>query len=326
MNGGISIRRLFGVSMNNPIINFFDVKSYLDHKHISYATEGSNTSGPDWINIDCIFCNDNNKHLGINLENNALNCWRCGGKNIVKLVQLIEDCNWSGALAVMEKFQNYNKPERFFVPERIPAGEVKIPKEFKRVGEGKPFSHYHLNRFLTVRGFDPYQTPKEREIYYSGFWGVEYKFRILFPVYIQRRLITFMTRDVTGKTSKPYIACNPKDEIVPIKHTLYGYDDVLPSSTVILVEGPIDQWKLGRGSLATWGTGWTMEQVALLRSLQPKKVYTLFDSEEIAQESAKRLSKAIWFCDTENLYLDDKKDPGELTLEEGKELIRGLIK
>jgi hypothetical protein len=310
--------------MNDIVIQFFNPIDYFDSKGIFHTNEGPNSS-VGWESINCPWCGDIDQHLGINLENNALNCWRCGGKSIVKLVQLIEDCNWSGAVAVMEKFQSYNRPEKFPAPERIPAGEVKVPKEFKRVGEGKPFGHYHLNRFLTIRGFDSYQTPKEKEIYYSGFWGVEYKFRILFPVYIHHQLVTFMTRDVTGKASKPYIACDPKDEIIPIKHTLYGHDDVTPSSPVVLVEGPIDQWKLGRGSLATWGTGWTIEQVALLRSLNPKKVYTLFDSEEIAQESAKRLSKAIWFCDTENLYLDDRKDPGELTLEEGKELMKGLM-
>lgn len=305
------------------VINFFDPIAYLESKGIKPSTEGPNSS-PGWVNINCPWCGDSLQHLGINLETNACNCWRCGGKSIVKLVQLLEDCNWSQALEVMEKFQNYSKPILLEREDYIPSREIKIPKEFDRISRtiGLPIN---LTGFLLNRGITHSMFPG-KELYYSTNPIGKYRFRILFPVYLHKKLITFMTRDYTEKSKKPYIACDPKNEVIPIKHTLYGYDDVTPGGNVVLVEGPIDQWKIGSGSLATWGTGFTMEQVSLLRSLHPQKVYILYDSEEVAQEKAKKLSQAIWYCESEVVYLEDKKDPGELTIEEGRKIMEELIK
>jgi len=50
----------------------------------------------------------------------------------------------------------------------------------------------------------------------------------------------------------------------------------------------------------------------------------LFDSEEIAQKSAKKLSEQIWWTESEVIELNGVKDPGELTVEQGKELMRSL--
>lgn len=315
--------------MDNSIITFFDVMGYLMSKGITPTTEGPNTT-PGWINIDCPWCGDKMKHLGINLENNGMSCWRCGGHNIGKLVQLLENCSWSEAMEIMEKYQNFNRPEKL-EKTLVPAGKVEIPKEFRQNPLNETMIIAEMipaYKFLESRGFLGCITKMLRkyELYYSGWWGIKYKFRILFPIYIHHQLVTFMTRDVTGKAKEPYISQPPNEAVIPCKHTLYGYDEVSPGATVVLVEGPIDQWKLGTGSLATWGTGWTMEQIALLRSLYPKKVYILFDSEEVAQEQAKKLGKAIWYCDSEVLYLDDHKDPGELTIQEGKEVMRELTK
>lgn len=307
--------------MSNTTQKFFDPKAYFEAKRIDYATEGPNIS-QGWIGINCPWCGDKLKHLGINPENNRVVCWRCGGHNIGKLVQLIEDCSWSEAMEIMEKYQNFRRPEEPEGQIIIPPGYIEIPKEFVGIEVEIPKL---VATFLHKRGLSAKKTVHDNELYYSGHWGLDYKFRILIPVYIQHKLVTFMTRDVTGKSKTPYISQPPNEAVIPCKHTLYGYDEITPGSKVILVEGPIDQWKLGRGSLATWGTGWTIEQVKLLRTLYPSKVYILYDSEETAQERAKKLAKAIWFCDTEVMYLDNHKDPGELTLEEGREVMKELI-
>jgi len=307
---------------DNIIIDFFDTRAYFDSRGLSYSDEGPNCS-PGWVNVDCPWCGDSAKHLGFSLETNVGHCWRCGGKSIAKFVQEIEHCSWSEALAIMEEFQNYSKPGLLEKEGFIPPKDLIWPKGFTSLKDPRVTVKI-VDDFLLKRGLDPITTKINHNLYYGGFLG-DYRFRIILPVYIRRKLVTFMTRDVTGKAETPYISQPPREAVIPCKHTLYGYDDVAPGGPVVLVEGPIDQWKLGRGSLATWGTGWTMEQVALLRSLHPSKVYILYDSEEIAQDAAKQLSKAIWFCSTEVLYLDDKKDPGELTPEEGQEVMKELI-
>jgi len=111
---------------------------------------------------------------------------------------------------------------------------------------------------------------------------------------------------------------------LPVKSTLYGLDRAIPGNPVVIVEGVLDQWKLGNGSVATYGTAWTMEQVTLLRGLSPSKVYILYDSEDTAQESANQLAQHIWFTEVELLYLENKKDPGELSVKEAKDLMKDL--
>jgi len=64
--------------------------------------------------------------------------------------------------------------------------------------------------------------------------------------------------------------------------------------------------------------------VKLLRELNGSKIFILFDSEEIAQKSAKKLSEQIWWTESEVIELNGVKDPGELTVEQGKELMRSL--
>jgi DNA primase len=226
-------------------------------------------------------------------------------------------------MAVMEQFQNYDRALLTESSQFTPPKQIEMPKEFISLEDPK-ITVKIVDDFLAKRGFDPTTTRINHSIHYSPGPAGDYKFRIAWPVYIGNQLVTFMTRDVTGRAKVPYIAQPVKEAVIPCKHTLYGYDDVAPGSNIVIVEGPIDQMKLGRGALATWGTGWTIEQVALIKSLHPNKVTILYDSEEIAQEAAKRLDKAIWFCPSEVMYLDDHNDPGELTLEEGREIMRSL--
>ncbi len=305
--------------MNNITIDFFDPIAYLNTKGISFVNTTSN-----WIGLNCPWCGDSDKHLGINLENNACNCWKCGGHNIAKLVQLIEDCNWPIALSVMEQYQNYSKAGFLEKDTYIPPRQIEMPRDFSIIDNSRLIPP-RVGSFLMKRGFAP-SIIKTNKIYYSPGPVGKYAFRIAFPVYIHKQLVTFMTRDVTGRAKIPYISQPINKAVIPIKNTLYQYDTVQPNETIVIVEGPIDQWKLGVGSLATWGTGWTIQQVSLLRSLYPKKVYILYDNEEVAQQSAKRLSKAIWFCNVEVICLDGVNDPGDLSIEEGKKLMEELIK
>jgi DNA primase len=122
----------------------------------------------------------------------------------------------------------------------------------------------------------------------------------------------------------PYRSLGDKDSVIPAKSTLYGFDEASPGGNVVIVEGPIDQWKLGPGAVSTLGTAWTMNQVSLLRELNPNKVFILFDSEEEAQKSAKSLCDQIWFCECEIMYLDGVKDPGELSVEEGIQIMKQI--
>ena len=64
----------------------------------------------------------------------------------------------------------------------------------------------------------------------------------------------------------------------------------------------------------------------LLKEKKLKKAFILFDNEPEAQKKAEKLGEALWFISyIEILYLKDKKDPGELGLNEAKDLMKSLI-
>jgi hypothetical protein len=306
--------------MRDIRIDLFDVIPYLEDKGIFFSTEGPNVT-PGWIELNCLWCSDRSQHLGIHLQSNVVNCWRCGKHSILSLVRVLENnCGFSEALSIMEKYQDnarlsQSKNEPSF------SQSVNIPPQFQELVWPKVSSI--VTNFLAGRGFDPEQIIRNKKLYYGGIIG-DFRHRLILPVYFRHSLASFLGKGLGKNTFPPYKNLEDKDSVIPIKSTLYGYDDCPPGGTVVVVEGPIDQWKLGNGSVATYGTAWTLEQVALLRTLKPNKIMVLYDSEPEAQQQADKLMRMIHFCDVMTGYLEGIKDPGELTIEEGKKLMEEL--
>ncbi len=307
--------------MRDIVIELFDVVPYLEDKRVSFVNEGS-TQG--WINLNCPWCSDSADHLGIHLDSNSMNCWRCGKKgSVLNLVKILEgNCSYSETLAVMEKYQN---PSRFTsaIQEEIKhPGTVKLPSIFQKIVWPTPPDL--VKKFLLFRGFDPEEICRNKELYFGGHVG-KFKFRLILPITYHHRMVSYVGRELFGRSSVPYLSLEDKDSVIPPKSVLYGYDEVPPGGNIVIVEGPLDQWKLGPGAVATFGTAWTMDQVSMIRNLTPNKVFILYDTEDIAQKAAKALCDQIWFCECEVMYLEDKKDPGELSVEEGREVMNQLV-
>jgi DNA primase len=132
-------------------------------------------------------------------------------------------------------------------------------------------------------------------------------------------------RDYSGEAHKRYISASDQESAIPAKNVLYGYDDAPENSVLVVVEGIIDKMKLGRRAVATLGTGFTKNQVLSFRIKFPQKIYILFDSETESQKIAQDLAFQIWWCPTEIIQLTNHNDPGELTEDEGVELMRQLV-
>jgi DNA primase len=304
--------------LDNFIIESFDVIPYLEDRRIEYLTEGPNVT-EGWVEVKCPWCGDPSFHLGINLESNFMSCWRCPKKgSVIKYVREIENnCRYDEALAIIEKYQNFTKVHRETKQNQY-VRQLKTPDTFVEV------KRQSVTDFLHRRGFNPMEIYRDKVLYYGGITGLM-KHRLILPITYQRKVVSFVGRALSDKMKPKYANWPDKDSIMPVKQTLYGYDDLPPGGNIVVVEGTMDQWKLGAGSVATYGTRWTMNQVNLLRETNPNKVYILFDSEEDAQDSAVKLSKQIWFCPSEVIMLDKVKDPGELTKVEAKEVMRELL-
>lgn len=294
--------------------------AYLEDKRIDYLTEGPNVSD-GWIEVKCLWCSDPSFHLGINIESNFMNCWRCSKKgSIVKYVRELENCGFSEAVELMNSYQNFNKSR--LIPQTINSlkyvRELKTPSQFI---EGK--KSQAVTDFLHRRGFNPIEMYGKKNIYWGGVLGLM-RHRMVLPVLYQRKVVTFVGRALSDKMKPKYINWPDKDSVIPIRQTLFGYDDIIPGGSIVVVEGPMDQLKLGPGSVATYGIKWNVEQVSLLREANPNKIFILYDSEDNAQESAIKLSKQIWFCKCEVIMLENTNDPGSLTKAEAINLMDEL--
>jgi DNA primase len=287
----------------------FDIIRYLQEKKIPYSTEGKNVTS-NWIEVNCPFCSDPSFHLGIS-PTKKLSCWICGTKgSIVKYVQEIENCGIGKAHKIIEKYQD--RTLSWLYTKKVEKSEsVFLPKSAKKL------SQIHKN-YLTKRKFDPEYLERKYDLLGCNEIG-EFKFRIIIPVYYQNQLVTFLGRDITGKSPVRYKNCPVEKSVMPTKSVLYNLDSI--RKTAVIVEGVTDVWRIGEGAIATFGTQYTKAQLALLIGL--KRVFILFDSE--AQEEGNRLAYdlSVIIPSVETISLP-QGDPAELDEESVKFLRKEL--
>jgi hypothetical protein len=299
-----------------------DVIGLLEKLEIGFWAEGKNcTRG--WVNIQCPFCSDTTNHLGINLQKGTFHCWKCNESGgLYKLVQIIAKKHGKiGQIsrATLETLSSYQ-----------PRGDVSASEEFhgkKCLFSKRMIPIFPIPKFLegiaATRGLLT-STLARHAAGYTMELPNDFRYRLIFPNTIGRVLVSYIGMDTTGLSSVKYKACCDEDAEVPVKSCLYGFDDAPENSILVLVEGIFDKIRLGNHALAMFGTGWTMNQILLLRKKSPRKVFILFDSDDAGRIAAKKLSSAIWFCPCEILELENYKDPGEMPQDEADELMTML--
>lgn len=304
-----------------------DWKRLLDDLNVPNWTEGKNCS-PGRINIQCPFCSDKSNHGSFSLSKGDYQCWRCEGGYPVKALSLAARIPMDSARDLIRK---YSHGVSIYTPtQRKSTSDVKsitLP--------GRPIGEPH-RKYLRGRGFDP----EELEFYHGilgtdmvGDWqGIDFRYRIIIPVYDYfGNLCTFQGRDYTGKQELRYKCCPVEKAVVHHKHLLYGAELAQNRDRIVVVEGVFDQWRMGPGSVATFGTSLTREQVSLLTHW-PEVIF-LFDPEPEAQQHARDYARDIAACGCSvevcaaEFGLDDKgnpKDPGDLTPDEAKDIRKEL--
>lgn len=265
-----------------------------EHEH---AREG-------WLQFDCPFCaSPGHFRMGYNNRFNYCNCWNCGSRSVAEVVHHLTGLPF----AEIKKFLKGIIPKR--------------EKQYKRTGTYKPptgtgdFAPIHL-RYLKSRGFSPRRVSETWQVQGIGL-APRLKWRLFIPVLFRGEPVSWTTRSCTDKHSHRYINAKPEEEAISIKRLLYGWDAI--RNAVILVEGPMDVWRIGPGAAGTFGLNYTPDQIELV-SRVPTRVIC-FDSEHAAQVRAKRLAKDLsaFPGDTYNVKLD-AEDPGSASKEEILEL------
>jgi DNA primase len=290
----------------------FDFLNFAKQYNVPYATTGKSISR-GWVGVHCPFCvpRDKGFHLGFHTRTGHFSCWKCGYHPVPETIYKLTKFPYSKVDEIINQYQvigsrGTNKIETSFVD------EVTIPTKSLSKSE---------RQYLTDRGFDSSKLIEQYDLRSGGVFGV-FKYRIVIPVYQHGRLVSAVGRTIVDGVFPKYKSLSNAESIMPIKHTLFGLDMVVPSRSVILVEGPFDQMRIGPGSIALFGVGVDSFQKETISRLFDN-VYILFDADDAGVLASEKLAfdlKSLGVFQVEILSGFHSPDPGSFTEQEVREV------
>ena len=293
----------------------FNAKKFLDDYNIQSFPAGTKNVGRDYIGIRCPLCQDKSTHGGFRIDGFSYHCHRCGKHPLSKIISVLSNTSINEAKKIIKKYSTgyihvpNNKPYKY-------AKEVIFPPETGPLTE-------RAKQYLISRNFDPDYLIQEWNILSTGSLG-EYKFSILAPIYLKRKLISYQCRDITGNWTIPYKGCPIEESVLHLKHTVYGFDKAIKNKKCIVVEGLMDNWRIGPGGVATFGIGFTMQQILLLvRNFD--EIFILYDPEDEAQQKADEMYFLLRGYNKKTEVLEwPGSDPGDLTNEQAYYIMKEI--
>lgn len=300
----------------------FDAMRFCRDHQIPFWLSGKNVRA-GWTHIQCPVpqCGDHSNHGGFS-PRGTYKCWKCGGHGVPWVVKALLNIPLREAIKVVSDYDNGvpaladsgvtgDRPRRT-TPIELPGHELSPP----------------AIRYLRSRGFDPYELELRYGLMatdHTGYWedGYDVRWRIIIPIFDHTgRLVNFQGRDYTGKQEIRYKGCPVASAITHHKDLLYGEEHCIGTDHIAVVEGVFDQWRMGDGFVATFGTSMTKAQV--VRLSRYKRVSFLFDPEPEAQARAMEVARELAALGIEiellNADFGDGRDPGDLTPEEARDL------
>lgn len=306
------------------MLETFDVLAYLRNRRIPYWAEGKNVTA-GWVELQCLWCNDRSHHLGVNLDTRFMSCWRCGPKGpFSNYIMTKENYNYRQARNVLNEFQQtvYRSLRQDIQIRNTDWDRNILPKE--ATGD---FPESYLN-YLRGRRYDPVKLITQYHLKAIGNWCTTSDnlcYRILIPVLYEGRVVNYTARDVTGRAETPYVNCKNDQAIIPIRDCIYNRDSV--RDTVLIVEGPIDVWRMGSGSISVFGMEVSKEQIGAIVDTGAKRAFVMFDGEEQAIKKAHKVAMAlsglIPFVEVLELEKGDPDSLEEKDVQEIRKLVFG---
>ena len=294
----------------------FDIVSFLEDNDIPHSFSGRNI-GRGWVGFQCVWCGGKGFHGGVNLTHKHFSCFQCAETaSPPKLVKQILNCSWVQAYDIIKKYSSRDTTMSSWTT--IPTVREPSSRPVHLPALTGPLSGPG-GQYLVSRGFNPKALEEKYKIKESGPIG-KYKFRLIIPVYFNKELVSFTSRDYTGKGEPKYKAQSVEEAVVPVKDCLYNIDSV--KDKLLIVEGPADVWRMGDGAVALFGAGCSIKQQELLlrwwshptKRNQEKKVVILLDPK--TRKAADKLYYTLtsFIRDLKIVELGGK-DPAELTQE-----------
>ena len=263
-------------------IPMIDFQRFCQDFYISTAPRSHKHARRNWLNVSCPFHRGNpGYHLGYNLEKGYFFCWSCGWHPEGQTLELLSSSR-KGQRSLLSAY-SLKSPISQEVDREVQVGyvdEVKWPEGYGQMVAA------HRN-YLFKRGFDPEQLERDWKLGGTRYWG-PYAFRIIAPIHFRGQIVSWQSRDITDHQRAKYLPCPKEREVLPHKHVLYGFDKAR-WRTCVVVEGITGVWRLGPGSVATFGVEYTPSQLLLL-SNSFDRVLIFNDGDEAGQRMAERMA------------------------------------
>jgi len=292
----------------------FNAQQFCADHNLPTAPAGHQHFRQGWVNIKCPFCSGSpGWHLGLNIEKAYCTCYRCGGHWLPKVVSTILKISISQANAALKPYLSGEQTYEF--REKHYAEKITYPPD---TGPMTP----RQRAYLESRNFDPDKLEQEWSLLGVGNFGT-YKNRILAPIYLHNQLISYQTRDITGKQHAKYMACPEDEEVYCHKYTLYGIDNC-HSKTVIVAEGMFDVWRLGFGAVGTFGINYSPQQILMLAH-QFDRIFVFYDNDEQGQQKANEMAEDLYKFGKEcEIITNPNGDPADMKEKDANNLMKEI--
>jgi hypothetical protein len=292
-----------------------NVNHFFQEFGVDYATEHRHSS-TNWVQVrDCPYCDSVNYHLGVHTLSPRVNCWKCGSHPFVEAMSLVAGISPVEFKQYVEDFGSSQisldwiekKPTVHKAIE--PSGLVDLTRVHKRYLSIRDFNHEKLKLLYQL---------KATTFLAEGDW----KWRIILPVIENGKIMCYTGRTI-GNSEPKYKSSKKEESVKGINDCLYGIDQVM-GDEVVIVEGPTDVWRLGPGSVATFGIDWSLSQVKLLLERNIKKAWVMYDSEAQALKQADKLKTVLNSVGikTGKISIQGYKDPGCLPQERADKIMK----
>ena len=182
------------------------LKRFLEDYRVPYTTDREQAG---WLHIKCPVCGDRGTHLGVNIDNWGLNCFRCDiDDRVVLLIRLLRITK-SEAIQILKKYGGETrKPSKSRKEVVEPVSRVELP-----VGTLSGLNRIQSD-YVESRGFHAGYLERTWELMSTGpvsyLDDIDYRFRILVPIFWEGRMVSFQCRDVTGRSKIRYLTCPEK--------------------------------------------------------------------------------------------------------------------
>lgn len=299
-----------------------DVVKLFENYSVPIAGENEKHYRAGWVNTSCPFCTGNpGNHLGYNVQNDYFFCWRCGPKQTEKVLISLLGIDYKKAKEIIREYAGKSKKNNKVLTVK--------KKNFLRPAGNLITQNNLPSVYLWKRGFSVIDIKKIQnhfDLYYTGSLysldNLDLSYRIIAPIYYKNKMVSWQSRDVTGKASLRYITCPENRELIKHKHILYN--DHPDLKEVVLCEGIFDVWKVflaGFNAVCGFGVELTYEQI--YRLIQYKKLVLFLDPDKAGQKHADVLYKRLLFSgvNCEIAVNPTKKDPGDMEIKRIKEIL-----